>query len=719
MKKLLKNSAILVFAFFVIGCLSGCLFTLSAPSINMTGYELKWDNPGNVSKYEVVLNDQSIYVDSESLNIAQYIQDSGTYNVKVKAFSKSLFYNDSEYSETFSFVVPETKLAAPTNVALNTANHKYIVSWNAVTNASFYVVKLFNSATNKSVFFDTNTLNYDFTSSMTQGGEYTVSVKAFAETLETYAPSVFSTGVDFESVGYLETPVLTLSGSTLSWPSVDGATGYIVATTEGKTMSTAQTSINLASTSLLSDDNMTALFVQAISGNTYNYDSPYSNGVTWYRSSTKPSLTATELEYMNNDFDLCADDSDELQKIVFYAMYYRLSNIKFTYNSSYLTRSGVNSAVRTQLSAYNEIMSISYATFVSPDNIATLTITFNHPNTPSILATGSKNVEQSNKIAPISYTDTPRADDFDEFLINNRTKSLVVFNSDQLYVALQNGYKPVFTSTNSPARSVYERGKEVLREIIDNGMTELQKLNAIYDWLSYNVKYDYNLLQITEQLESTNPDGAQEELSKYDGFYIEGVMFDGGQAVCDGISKTFVMLASIENISIYKVSGRANGGNHAWNKVALDLDGNSVKEWYTIDVTWGDMTVQEGNNYTEYLAHTYYLVTDAMITNNKHIETDPQTDTSNTMYNYYANTYITDGVNTTNLYIESAAQLAVLKSIMQNNGINGLDIEISPSVNNFDRMSINNYLTSNFNNRGETIKSSYNTNRTIYMIYLT
>lgn len=717
MKKLIKNSIMLALALCFVCAFSGCIFTLETPTITIDGYALKWNSQGSVSKYEIVLNEDSIYTTDSSLDIAKYIEDGGTYTAKVKAYSKSLFYNDSEFSEEFSFVVPETKLNKPTNLTLDTSNHKYIISWNSVSHASFYIIKLYNQTTHDITYQTTTHTNCDFTSSITKGGEYTVTIRAYAENLETYAPSIYSDGIDFESVGYLDTPSATISGTTLSWASVPGASSYVVATTEGKTYTTTATSVNLSTTSLLSSNNITPLFVQAISNNTYNYDSAYSDGVVYYDSTAKSSISAVELEYMNNSFDLCADNTAELQNIVFYAMYYRLTNLKFC--STYLSNSAVNEAVRTQLANYNEIMSISYGTPINGEGVVTLNLTFAHPNTPTLVATGSVAVTQKNNIQPIHYTDTPRDDDFEDFLINNRTKSLVVFNSDQLYVALQNGYKPVFTSTNSPARSVYERGKEVLRQIIDDSMTELQKLNAIYDWLSYTVKYDYNLLNLTEQLESANPNTAQATLSKYDGFYIEGVMFDDGQAVCDGISKTFVMLASIENITTYKVSGTANGGNHAWNKVALDLVGeDDIKEWYTIDVTWGDMTQKDGNNYTEYLARTYYLVTDAMISNNSHYETNPNTDTSETMFNYYANTVVTDGVLSTNLYIESASQLATLKAIMQNTGISGLDIEISPSINNFDRMSINNYLSSNFNTKGENIKSSYNTTRTIYVIWL-
>ena len=238
MKKLLKGSALIVFALFVLGCLSGCIFTLNAPTINLNGYVLEWDSQASASKYQVVLNDETVYVNDTNLNIAQYLQNSGSYKVKVKAFSKSLFYKDSDFSEELNIVVPETKLAAPTGVILNTSNHKYKVSWNGVSNASFYLVKLTNTVINKDFFFETENTNYDFTNAMTQGGQYSVSVKAYAETLETYAPSVFSDSVEFESVGYLATPSLNLSANTLSWDSIDGATSYIVATNEGKTITT-------------------------------------------------------------------------------------------------------------------------------------------------------------------------------------------------------------------------------------------------------------------------------------------------------------------------------------------------------------------------------------------------------------------------------------------------------------------------------------------------
>lgn len=714
MNKLLKYLSAFAFVFVVLIGFSGCLFTLSTPTLTREGYLIKWEEQSSASKYQVVLNDQNIISEQNSIDIAQYIVDSGEYTVKVKAFSKNFFYKDSDYSEVLTFTVGNTSLSAPTNLTLNTENRKYIASWQGVSGASFYMLKLHNSVNNTTVYIKSEGTTAEFTDKITQGGQYILSVSAYAENFEEFKPSAYSDTISFEKIGYLQSPSLSVTGDILSWNSINGANKYIVATTEGKTLQTTNNTINLITSDLLSSGNLTTLFVQAISGNSYNYDSPYSDGITYFRSSTKTNMQTTNLEYMNNAFDLCADNEAELRNLLFYVLYYRIEKISFYVNYGSSDINSVSEKINSQMELYDEIKSISYGLRMTGD-LVTLTTTFKHPNTPSKTATGNVEVTQDSKVKPLSFAkeDQKRADDFDEFLINTRTKSLVVFNSDQLYVALQNGYKPVFTSQNSPARTVYEQGKEVLRDIVATDMTELQKLNAIYDWLSYTVKYDYNLLNLTEELESSNQSGTQAELSKYNGFYIEGVLFDEGQAVCDGISKTMVMLASIENITIYKVSGKAGGGNHAWNKVKLDLnDLVPGKEWYTMDVTWGDSGWHNSakTKYTEYLAHTYYLVTDSMITNNQHQELSPKTDVSNTEFNYYQNTTLTYNTTTVDLYIENSTQLNNLLYVIEGLGITGLDFELG-----YNELLINTKLSA-FNVYSESVKSSTGNNRSIYVI---
>ena len=50
-------------------------------------------------------------------------------------------------------------------------------------------------------------------------------------------------------------------------------------------------------------------------------------------------------------------------------------------------------------------------------------------------------------------------------------------------------------------------------------------------------------------------------------------------AVCDGLSKAYVLLCAIEGIDCVKVNGKADGAGHAWNKVYLVDDEYNVNGW--------------------------------------------------------------------------------------------------------------------------------------------
>ncbi len=710
MNKFLKYSPLYALLIVVVSVFSGCLFTIPTPTVAVDGYILSWDSNTYAKNYEVVLNDESMIVADNSLDMAWYLNSSGVQSAKVKTNSKNFLYNDSEYSATIQIIVPTTKMSTPQNVAVNIENNQYMAEWNSVSGATRYVLKLINKTTNKTTLLSSTTTSLNLTKYMTTSGAFVVSVRAVADDLSTYAPSEWAESDEFEWLTYLETPTVTLSGTTLRWNVIEGAKEYVVSNQRGDTVTVSTNSCNLSTTTLLGTgtNNMTALFVQAVAENHAGYDSAYSDGVTYYSSRTESALKATTLSYLGSEFDLYANDEAELHDIVFYAMYYRITDMKFIigYSTNYST------LISTELNKYNEIMSISYNVTqeMLNEKVLTLDITFRHPNTPTLTASGSYTVVQSDTIQPTSYTTTPRSSDYDDFAIDERTKTMVVFNSDQLYVALQNGFKPVFTSVNSPAQTVYNLAKQVLRETVDDSMTDLQKVTAIYDWLSYTVKYDYNLLEITEELESKSSTGSTSELSKYKGFYIEGVLLDNGQAVCDGISKTFVLLCSLENIDTYKVSGVANGGNHAWNKVSLDLDNDNTKEWYTVDATWGDCTEKSGTTYTEYLSHSYFLVTDTMIEKNSHRETSPNTYESTTEYNYYANTTITDGTNTQSLYITSSAELTKLFTIVDNNKLTGIEFASATSI------SWSMMYQLNYNIKLDTIYTTSGGTRYIYIV---
>ncbi len=186
-----------------------------------------------------------------------------------------------------------------------------------------------------------------------------------------------------------------------------------------------------------------------------------------------------------------------------------------------------------------------------------------------------------------------RSDDFDDFYINYVKNTFSVSDSEQLFYAVEKGYRPL-PETGSGAEAVYLAAKDVLREIADDSMSDYEKVHAIYDWLVLNVVYDTELWNIYGR----DPDG----VSGYKGFYLEGVFLDN-RAVCDGISKAMVLLCGIEGIPCVQIKGQSlDGVNHAWNKVLLD------GKWYVADATGGNVVITSAGK--EILSHAMFLISD-------------------------------------------------------------------------------------------------------------
>lgn len=180
----------------------------------------------------------------------------------------------------------------------------------------------------------------------------------------------------------------------------------------------------------------------------------------------------------------------------------------------------------------------------------------------------------------------PRPDDFEDFPINlNNSGSVDVYNSEELWWALEHNLKPNFPLKNSKAELFYERAKMLLRDIINDGMTDFEKVLAIYDALVDTVAYDYDA--------AASPD--VEDFHTDVCYYLEGV-FERGLAVCDGKSKAFVLLCGIEGISAVRDFGdsRTGGAGHAWNYVELD------GFWYLVDTTDADAAYSERSEFGKF-----------------------------------------------------------------------------------------------------------------------
>ncbi|MBO5246530.1 MAG: hypothetical protein J6B28_04635 [Eubacterium sp.] len=119
----------------------------------------------------------------------------------------------------------------------------------------------------------------------------------------------------------------------------------------------------------------------------------------------------------------------------------------------------------------------------------------------------------------------------------------------------------------------YELAKEVLAEIIKDGMSDYEKELAIYEWLVSNVN------QGGGHFISRPGTGGQ-------AFTPHGVL-KSQQAVCVGYATTFRLLANMVGLDVHIVHNEY----HSWDMVKLD-DG----EWYHVDA-YSDATGAKYRNF--------------------------------------------------------------------------------------------------------------------------
>ena len=111
--------------------------------------------------------------------------------------------------------------------------------------------------------------------------------------------------------------------------------------------------------------------------------------------------------------------------------------------------------------------------------------------------------------------------------------------------------------------------KQLAMALTNPWKKEAEKVRAIYKWMDYNLKYDYQGLQTGHP--TTDP---EDVLAKK-------------VAVCQGYAELFSALCNAAGIRNEFISGvakksKTDFSGHAWNAVCID------KKWYLIDVTWGE-----------------------------------------------------------------------------------------------------------------------------------
>lgn len=282
-------------------------------------------------------------------------------------------------------------------------------------------------------------------------------------------------------------------------------------------------------------------------------------------------------------------------------------------------------------------------------------------------------VVRSSSIKESAYNDTHfseigRNDDFDGFAVNGFEKTAEVTYSEEVYLALERGIRPI-PKQDSPAQVVYEKAKTILRRIIDDNMNDFQKVHAIADWLSVNVTYNRALADELGKVSPSNDD--YNKYYAYRELFLEGAILDG-LAVCNGYAKAVSLLCGIEGIKCYKIKGASGKGSgawpnreypqHAWNKVCID------GSWYVVDCTWANERYPNDDSSAtrEVHKHNTLFMSDDQSGNypdGGHYETYPGDYSgyyAGCAYDVFANTFFWYDGNVYDMVIDSKEELQIL-----------------------------------------------------------
>lgn len=292
-----------------------------------------------------------------------------------------------------------------------------------------------------------------------------------------------------------------------------------------------------------------------------------------------------------------------------------------------------------------------------------VTFSVQNANSGAVISTGYEEAIPYAYDPAISHYEAADPVDKTRQLAIDSKKAVTVRNVAELLAVVEAGYCP---DPVDEALSIYNKARDFCYTYLNGDMTDAEKLHVIYDYLAGEIDYDYcalNLFQLIAKISEMSFDDAKDALDdviynaehttvddpqyhskvlsasmiariteaknaatdtsdlvaklknylqRLAAFSVEGV-FNDGTAVCEGISYAFMLLARIEGIECYQITGYATQSGwveHAWNKVRLD------GVWYCIDATWGNIFM----NGRKYVTHRYFMVDDGVF-NNDHIET--------------------------------------------------------------------------------------------------
>ena len=135
------------------------------------------------------------------------------------------------------------------------------------------------------------------------------------------------------------------------------------------------------------------------------------------------------------------------------------------------------------------------------------------------------------------------------------------------------------TGYDAESKEVFDAAFAVVNHIINDGMSDEEKVKAIHDYLIYHANY------------VNSGDYSSAENWAYGAC---GVLLHG-EGVCQSYAIAFYMMTTAAGVECEYVTGMS----HAWNRVKIN------DKWYYIDCTWDDPIYNGHSGGGE--GYTYYL----------------------------------------------------------------------------------------------------------------
>ena len=141
-------------------------------------------------------------------------------------------------------------------------------------------------------------------------------------------------------------------------------------------------------------------------------------------------------------------------------------------------------------------------------------------------------------------------------------------------------YTVFYFTTAEEEQQLTEKVAEIMGKLALSGKSDYQKAKAIHDYICDNVTYD----------------DTYSKYSAYDALCT-------GSAVCQGYAISFYRLCKEAGLPVRIITGKGNGGAHAWNIVKISDNARAAGKYYNVDCTWDSQ--KSGT------LHLYFLVSEA------------------------------------------------------------------------------------------------------------